>query len=72
MTSSVSVKQEGRREAMSGATPALVSTHRASYDWKVVYNTVTLTFDDGIVPRCKGASLNLAVASSKSSAGVSL
>lgn len=72
MTSSLSVKQEGRREAMSGATLALVSTHRALYDWKVVYNSVTLTFDDDIVPRCKGAALNLAMAGSESSAVVSL
>lgn len=57
---------------MSGATLALVSTHRAPYDWKVVYNTVALTFEDGIVPRCKGATLNLAVAGSKSSVVISL
>lgn len=57
---------------MSGATLALVSTHRTPYDWKVVYNSVTLTFDDDIVPRCKGAALSLAMAGSKSSAVVSL
>ena len=57
---------------MSGATPALVATHPAPYDWKMIYNTVALMSEDGIIPRCKGAALNLAVAAYKSSAVVSL
>lgn len=66
------VCKTGREERSYVWSNTSSGRHTAPYDWKMIYNTVTLTSEDDIIPRYKGTPLNLAVAAYKSSAVISL